>query len=152
MRRCATAPYIARVAALIAAGAVVLLHLAYLVYATIGGFLGLRNVRWLWPHFASTIWSVVVTLTTIGCPLTALEKWLLTLSGRTPYDDSFTAYYLRDVIYPAKYEVTVWVTMIVVALASYVVVLTPAVRAARAQAHTAGAPARAEGVSSDRPA
>ncbi len=113
------------------------LHLAYLVYATIGGFLGLRNLRWLWPHFASTIWSVVVTLTSIGCPLTALEKWLLTLSGRTPYDDSFTAYYLRDAIYPAKYEVTIWVAMIAVALLSYVVVLAPSGRAARARARAA---------------
>lgn len=110
-------------AALVAAGAVVLVHLAYLVYATVGGFLGLRSLLWLVPHVVSTIWSVVVTLTPVGCPLTALEKWLLVRAGRTPYDDSFTAYYLRDVLYPAEYEVAVWLGMIGVAVASYVVVL-----------------------------
>jgi hypothetical protein len=127
------------VAALIAAGAVVLLHLAYLVYATIGGFLGLRSLAWLWPHVASTIWSVAVTLTSLSCPLTALEKWLLRMSGRTPYDDSFTAHYLRDVLYPAKYEVAVWLTMIGVALLSYVIVLTaPRRRAARSRGAAVG--------------
>ncbi len=117
------APYGQHMAALLAAGIVVLVHLAYLVYATVGGFLGLRSLLWLAPHVISTIWSVVVTVTPIGCPLTALEKWLLVQAGRTPYDDSFTAYYLRDVLYPAQYEVAVWLGMIAVAVASYVVVL-----------------------------
>lgn len=123
MRTCVDKPYIPSVAALIAAGAVALLHLAYLVYATVGGFLGLRSLLWLWPHLVSTAWSVTVTLTPVRCPLTAVEKWLLAASGRTPYDDSFTAHYLRGVVYPARYEVGVWLGMIGVALLSYVVVL-----------------------------
>ena len=118
-------------AAVLAAGVVVLVHLAYLVYATVGGFLGLRSLLWLAPHVVSTIWSVVVTLTPVGCPLTALEKWLLVQAGRTPYDDSFTAYYLRDVLYPAQYEVAVWLGMIAVAVASYVVVLRARTRTGR---------------------
>ena len=134
MRTCASGPYISTVAALIAAGVVVLVHLAYLVYATVGGFLGLRSLVWLLPHVISTIWSITVTLTPINCPLTALEKWLLTLSGRTPYADSFTAHYLRGVIYPAKYEVGIWLAMIGVALVSYVVVLAAPRRAAGARA------------------
>lgn len=140
MRTCASTPYIPIVAALIAAGFVVLVHMAYLVYATIGGFLGLRSLLWLWPHLVSTAWSVVVTLTPVGCPLTALEKWLLTASGRTPYEDSFTAHYLRGVLYPAKYEVGVWLGMMGVALLSYVVVLV-AVRRTHAARRTGGVPA-----------
>ena len=109
-------------AALLAAG-VVALHLAYLAYAAFGGFVALRHRAWLWPHLASTVWSVVVTTTPIGCPLTAAEKWLLLHAGRTPYEGSFTAYYLRDTLYPAQYEVAVWLTMLGVAVASYVLVL-----------------------------
>lgn len=100
------------------------MHLAYLVYAAVGGFLALRNVAWLWPHLASTVWSFTVTLTGIRCPLTAVEKWLIGASGGTPYDGSFTAYYLRDVLYPAEYEIAVWVGMMSLAVLSYVVVLT----------------------------
>lgn len=117
-------PYSAGVAALLAAGIVVIVHLAYLVYMVIGGFLALRSLIWLWPHFASTIWSVTVTVTAITCPLTALEKWLLELAGRTPYEGSFIAHYLRGVLYPPQYEVAVWVGSISVAFLSYAVVLT----------------------------
>ncbi len=99
------------------------LHLAYLAYAAFGGFLALRRRAWLWPHIVSTVWSVVVTTTQIGCPLTAAEKWLLGRAGRTPYEGSFTAHYLRDALYPAQYEVAVWLTMLALVLTSYVVVL-----------------------------
>ncbi|HSE08425.1 MAG TPA: DUF2784 domain-containing protein [Nocardioidaceae bacterium] len=109
--------------ALLAAGLVVLLHLAYLVYAAVGGFLGLRGMVWLWPHLISTAWCITVTLTAVGCPLTALEKWLLVAAGRTPYDGSFTAHYLRDVVYPYEYETHVWLSMIALAAISYVAVL-----------------------------
>lgn len=112
------------------------MHLGYLVYATIGGFLGLRSLAWLWPHLISTVWSVVVTVTAIGCPLTALEKWLLRAAGETPYDGSFTAHYLRDVLYPSQYEVAIWVSMMCVAVLSYVVVLS--VRRPQIRLHPAG--------------
>lgn len=110
-------------AALVAVGLVIVLHMAYLIYAAVGGFLALRGLVWLWPHILSTIWSVAVTLTPLNCPLTALEKWLLVQSGRTPYEGSFTEYYLRDSLYPAQYEVAIWLSMIGLALVSYVVVL-----------------------------
>ncbi len=109
-------------AALLTAVVVALVHAAYLVYAAVGGFLALRNRAWLWPHIASTVWSIAVTVTPLNCPMTALEKWLLGVAGRTPYDGSFTAYYLRDVFYPAEYETAVWLSGIALALASYVVV------------------------------
>jgi len=118
----------------------VLLHLAYLVYATVGGFLGLRGLLWLWPHLLSTAWSVAVTLTPLNCPLTALEKWLLGAADRAPYDGSFTAHYLRDVVYPAKYEDGIWLAMIGVALLSYVVVLASRAHTSRSSAATASRP------------
>lgn len=96
---------------------------ANLVYAVFGGFLALRRLAWLWPHLASTTWCVTVTLTGVRCPLTALERWLLELGGRAAYADSFTAHYLRGVLYPAQYEMAVWVSGIAVAVLSYVLVL-----------------------------
>jgi len=110
------------VAALWGAEVVVVVHLAYLVYAAVGGFLALRWRAWLWPHLVSTAWSVVVTVTVARCPLTALEKWLLARAGEPVYDDSFTAYYLRDVLYPAPWETAVWLAMMALAATSYVLV------------------------------
>lgn len=119
-------------AAAVAAEMVVLLHLGFLLYAAVGGFLGLWKRTWLWPHLVSICWSVIVTLTTIGCPLTAIEKWLLHASGQPVYADSFTAHYLRGTLYPPEVEIPLWLTMIAVALLSYGLVLTRHRRSAHA--------------------
>jgi Protein of Unknown function (DUF2784) len=107
-----------------AAALVVVVHLGYLVYMVFGGFLALRRIAWLWPHIGSTVYSVYVTVTDFRCPLTALEKWLLERAGRIPYEDSFTAHYLRDNLYPAQYENAVWLSGMGLALVSYAAVLT----------------------------
>ena len=109
--------------ALVAAN-VVVLHLAYLVYMVLGGFLALRRFAWIWPHMASTAYSIYVTTTSFTCPVTTLEKWLLEKGGRTPYEGSFIARYLRGVLYPEQYETAVWVSCMVVAVGSYVIVLS----------------------------
>ena len=112
------------VVALVAAALVAIVHMAFLVYMAFGGFLALRRFAWIWPHIGSTIYSVYVTITDFRCPATALEKWLLELGGRTPYEGSFIAHYLRDVLYPAQYETAVWLAAMGVAVLSHVVALT----------------------------
>ena len=109
--------------ALLAAAVVATGHMVFLVYLVLGGFLALRRPALLWPHLASTAWSVYITLTAGQCPLTILEKWLLEQGGRTPYEGSFIAHYLSGTVYPAQYEIAVWLASVVVALASWAVVL-----------------------------
>jgi hypothetical protein len=113
------AAYSPPVAALIIAGVVAVLHMAFLVYMVIGGFLALRWFRWIWPSIGTTVYSIYVTLTDFTCPVTRLEKWLLEQGGRTPYEGSFTAHYLRDTLYPAQYETAIWVTAMCIAVFSY---------------------------------
>ena len=110
-------------AALVAAAVVAFLHMAFLVYMVVGGFLALRRFAWIWPSIGVTIYSVYVTLTDFTCPVTTLEKWLLVEGGRTPYEGSFTAHYLRDTLYPAQWETAIWLAGMGVAVASYVLVL-----------------------------
>ncbi|HLM07892.1 MAG TPA: DUF2784 domain-containing protein [Blastococcus sp.] len=111
-------------AALVAAAVVAILHMAFLVYMVVGGFLALHRFAWIWPSVGVTVYSFYVTLTDFTCPVTTLEKWLLATGGRTPYEGSFTAHYLRGSLYPAQYETAVWLTAMGVAIASYVLVLT----------------------------
>jgi hypothetical protein len=123
------------VAALVAAAVVAFLHMAFLVYMVVGGFLALHRFAWIWPSIGVTVYSVYVTLTDFTCPVTTLEKWLLEEGGRTPYEGSFTAHYLRDTLYPAQYETAIWLSAMGIAVASYVLVLVrrsrPAPRAER---------------------
>ena len=104
------------------ADVVVVLHIGYLVYAAFGGFLALRGLSWMWLHLASSMWSVTVTVTAISCPMTAIEKWLLTASGSTPYDGTFIEQYLTGIVYPVEYETAVWFGGAAIALSSYAVV------------------------------
>ncbi len=123
--------------ALVAANLVVVLHMAFMVYMVFGGLLALRRFALIWPHMVSTVYSVYVTTTSFTCPATTLEKWLLQQGGKTPYEGSFVAQYLRGVLYPPQYETALWVSCMVFAVVSYGIVL------ARRRRQPAEAPVRA---------
>jgi Protein of Unknown function (DUF2784) len=108
-----------RVAALALAEAVVVVHLGFLVYMVLGGFLALRRFALIWPHVAVTVYSFYVTLTSFTCPATRLEKWLREMGGEVPYEGSFIHQYLRGRLYPAEVETAVWVGCMAVAIASW---------------------------------
>jgi hypothetical protein len=111
------------VAALVAAAVVATLHMAFLVYMVVGGFLGLYRFHLIWPSIGVTVYSFYVTLTDFTCPVTRLEKWLLVKGGKAPYDGSFTEHYLRGTLYPAHYETAIWLTAMGIAIGSYVLVV-----------------------------
>ena len=108
----------------VAADVVVVVHMAFLAYVVFGGFLALRRPALLWPSIATTLYSAYVTLASFTCPLTTLEKWLLEAGGSVPYEGSFIAHYLHDVLYPAQYERAAWLIAMGIAFTSYAVVLS----------------------------
>lgn len=101
---------------------VVAVHVAYLCYVVLGGFLGLRDVRWLLPHLVAVGWGVLGTATRLPCPLTQVEKWLDTSAGAATYDGPFIAHYLAGTLYPVEAQPLVWQATAAVVVASYVVV------------------------------
>ena len=109
--------------ALFLADVVVVVHLAFLGYVLLGGFLGLRDVRWLVPHLVALAWGVIGVESTKVCPLTSLEKWFIELSGGIPYDGPFISHYLTGHLYPVGAQDEVWLLCATVVLTSYVVVL-----------------------------
>jgi hypothetical protein len=121
------------VAALVVAQAVVVLHMAFLVYMVLGGFLALRWFRLIWPHVGVIVYSFYVTLTSFTCPATTLEKWLLAMGGQTPYEGSFIHQYLRGRLYPTELETAVWISCMAIAIASWVFVVTRRRRTVLAQ-------------------
>ena len=111
------------VAALVLAEVVVALHMGFLLYMVLGGFLALRRFRLIWPHVGVIVYSFFVTLTSFTCPATRLEKWLLTRGGQTPYDGSFIHEYLRGTLYPPAYETAIWLSCMGIAMASWAFVV-----------------------------
>lgn len=110
------------------AGAVVVVHLAYLAYAATGAFLGLRHPRWLVPHALTATWGVVVVAMQWNCPLTRLEKWLTARGGERPYDGAFVDRYVFGVLLPDGSQPFVFWLQITVFLGTYAYVAHRAVR------------------------
>ncbi len=85
----------------LAADAVVLVHLAFILFVLFGGLLVLR---WRWLallHLPAAAWGVAVELLHLYCPLTPLENSLRQAAGQVGYQGGFVEHYLIPLIYPA---------------------------------------------------
>jgi len=83
------------------ADAVVLFHLAFVLFVVAGGLVVLRWRRLMWIHLLAAAWGAGVEFSGWPCPLTPLEQWLRTSAGSDAYETDFLAYYLLPLLYPA---------------------------------------------------
>lgn len=83
-----------------AADAVLLLHLAFIMFVMLGGLLIVWWRYIVFLHLPALIWGVFVELTGRICPLTILENTLRIKAGAAGYSESFVEHYLLGVIYP----------------------------------------------------
>lgn len=82
------------------ANALVLLHLAFILFVVAGGLLVARDKRLAWLHLPAAIWGALVEFSGWICPLTPLENHFRGLSGQSGYEDGFIEHYLLPLIYP----------------------------------------------------
>ncbi|MGB8410560.1 MAG: DUF2784 domain-containing protein, partial [Gallionella sp.] len=78
----------------LAAEAVLLIHLAFIVFALLGAAIA---VRWRWVifvHLPAAAWGFFVELTGRICPLTSLENYLRARAGLSGYTESFVEHYM----------------------------------------------------------
>jgi len=85
----------------LAADAVLLLHLGFILFVLLGGLLALRWRRAPLLHLPAAGWGVYVELSGSLCPLTPLENHLRIAAGEAGYAGGFIEHYLLPVIYPA---------------------------------------------------
>jgi hypothetical protein len=83
------------------ADAVVLLHLAFIVFALAGGVLVLFRGYIAWLHLPAIAWAAYAEFTATICPMTPLENSLRKQAGQEGYDGGFVEHYLIPLIYPA---------------------------------------------------
>lgn len=79
---------------------VVLLHLAFVLFAAFGAMLAFR---WSWIpylHVPSVVWATYIELSGGVCPLTPLENRMRVAAGLGEYSGDFVARYLFPVLYP----------------------------------------------------
>lgn len=85
----------------LAADAVVLLHLGFILFVLLGGLLVLRWPRLAWLHVPAAVWGMAVEFLHLYCPLTPLENHFRALAGDHGYSGGFIEHYLIPLIYPA---------------------------------------------------
>lgn len=85
----------------LAATAIAVLHLAFILFVIFGGLLVLRWPRLLWLHLPAAVWGVLIEWMSWYCPLTRWENHFLRQAGRAGYDGGFVAHYIMPVLYPA---------------------------------------------------
>ena len=82
------------------AAAIVVAHLAFVVFAALGGVLALRWPRIAWVHVPAAAWAVFVEFSGRICPLTPLENALRRRAGLDLYSGDFVGNYIFPVLYP----------------------------------------------------
>lgn len=79
---------------------IVLVHLAFVIFAVAGALL-LFRWRWVvWAHVPAFVWAALIEFAGWICPLTPLENRLRILSGGAGYRGGFIDHYVLQVLYP----------------------------------------------------
>lgn len=108
----------------LAAEALLVLHLGFVLFALFGGLLVAWRRGVLFLHLPAAGWAVLVEVLDAGCPLTAWEQSLRLRAGQGGYSEGFIEHYLLPVLYPS------WLTLPVqYVLAAVVVAVNLAVYA-----------------------
>lgn len=87
------------------ADAILLLHLAFVLFAVLGGLLLLRHPRLICLHLPALLWGVTVEWADWICPLTPLENQLRMLGGQAGYAGGFIEHFVLMVLYPENLTV-----------------------------------------------
>jgi hypothetical protein len=107
----------------VSADLIVLLHLGFVLFVLLGGFLLIKWPRLMWLHLPAVAWGAFVEFSGWICPLTPLENWLRARAGETTYAGDFIVRSLTSILYPGalthEIQLILGTALLVVNLAIY---------------------------------
>ena len=107
---------------------VVVVHLGFVVFVVVGGFLVVRWGWVAWLHLPSALWGALIEFFGWVCPLTPLEGWLRSRAGEAGYEGGFVEHYLLPILYPGELtreiQIVLGAGVVVVNLVAYAWVLS----------------------------
>jgi hypothetical protein len=120
------------------ADAAMTLHLLFLVYVLLGGFLAWRRPRAFFPHAAVVAYGVAIAAIDFDCPLTPIEQEMRLRAGQAGLEPTgFIDTYIEGVVYPVEYIVPARLLTVLVIVGSWAGALLAARRRERRQTESA---------------
>ena len=95
---------------------VVVIHLGFVVFVVLGGFLLRRWPKLVWVHLPAAAWGVMIEFAGWICPLTPLENEFRERGGQAGYEGGFIDHYLLPLLYPGALTRSVQLSLGVLAL------------------------------------
>ena len=78
-------------------------HMLFVAFTVIGGFLAWLMPWVFLPHIAAAAWGGRMAATKAACPLSRLENWGREGSGKPQlHERGFIAHYFEDRVYPSR--------------------------------------------------
>ena len=112
---------------LILAHAVILAHLAFILFVPLGGFLVFWKRWWALLHIPVFLWGALISFGGWICPLTPLENWLRVKGGELGYHGGFIEHYILPVIYPRNLtrgvQITIGMAVLILNLVIYGIIV-----------------------------
>jgi hypothetical protein len=110
------------------ADALLLVHLAFIVFVLLGGLLVRRRRSLAWLHLPAAFWGAWVEFSGTICPLTPWEQAARLRAGEAGWQGDFLEHYLLRLIYPDGLTQTVMWVLGFAVLAINALVYAPIVR------------------------
>jgi len=111
----------------LAADALVVVHLAFIVFVLGGGLLVLWRGSFAVVHLPAVAWGAWTEFTGTICPLTPLENTLRQAAGEAGYAGGFVEHYLIPLIYPEgltpRTQIALGILVVAINVAVYALVL-----------------------------
>src|SRR5919106_4322092 len=101
------------------ADVVVLMHIAFIAFVLVGGYLAWRWPRVVWVHVPAALVIGVLFAFGADCPLTDLEKFLRRQAGEAVYRDGFVAHYLLPAVPDGVRAVVLPIFVVTVTVIAY---------------------------------
>jgi hypothetical protein len=103
------------------------IHLAFIVFVVLGGWLALRWPRLVWCHLPCAVWGALIELVGWVCPLTPLERRLRQAGGEEGFTGGFIDHYIMPLVYPPgltrTVQIVLGVTVVTINVIAYVLVI-----------------------------
>ena len=113
---------------------VVLLHLGFILFVSLGSLVLWRWPRLAWVHVPALLYAIAILTVGFTCPLTPLEKWLRRRGDGVAYEGGFVDRYVEDVVYPDERTAALRALAAVAVVVGYVLLVTRS-RSARSSEH-----------------